>query len=52
MKKGIRPTAILLGAIILLILGGMFEIHRWHTFQDITHSDVGYFKWKFFIDNK
>lgn len=43
---------------ILLFVGSMiaiaiaWDIWRWHTFQDLTNSDVGYWKWKFLIDTK
>jgi hypothetical protein len=36
----------------LLIFGGIrWDIYRWHTFQEVTDSDIGYWKWKFVIDD-
>jgi hypothetical protein len=35
----------------LLIYGGIrWDIYRWHTFQEVTKSDIGYWKWKFVIE--
>lgn len=48
---------ILLGLLAIMFFGGLatigvsWEMYRWHTFQDEANSDIGYWKWKFVIDN-
>jgi hypothetical protein len=27
-----------------------WEVHRWHVFQQYTHSEIGFWEWKFFVD--
>ena len=34
-------------AAILITLGVSWDIWRWHAFQDITNSDISYWKWHF-----
>lgn len=39
--------------ILLLISGAVaWHIYRWKVFQDVTQTDIGYFKWLFLIDSK
>jgi hypothetical protein len=49
MWKAIKTLVMFLVIAFALI---RWDIYRWHTFQDITNSDIGYWKWKFVIDAK
>lgn len=45
---------LILGSLVVgLFIFGMvkWDIYRWHTFQEVTKSDVGYWKWKLVIDD-
>lgn len=47
MNDWIKTIFIFIFAGILITLGISWDIWRWHAFQDITNSDVGYWKWHF-----
>jgi hypothetical protein len=32
--------------VIIITLAIFLDIHKWHTFQNVTHSDISYWKWK------
>lgn len=34
-----------------IALGVWWDIARWHTFQEVTHSDIGFWKWQFFFNS-
>jgi len=51
MKGNLKLLGLILLIIIIIALAFMFDIYRWHTFQDVTNSDIGYWKWKFLFDN-
>lgn len=46
----IIATAIIFVALIFLAV--WWDMYRWHSFQDVTNSDIGYWKWKFVFDQK
>jgi hypothetical protein len=38
--------------VAIVIFGGIkWEMYRWHTFQEVTKSDISYLKWRFVIDD-
>lgn len=51
MKDNLKLIGLLLFVGCVIAAGIAFEIYRWHTFQEVTDSQVSYWKWKFIIDN-
>lgn len=45
-------TGVILALLLVLFigLGVSWDVYRWKTFQDVNHSDVGYWKWKMVIE--
>jgi hypothetical protein len=37
---------------LVIFLGVSYEIWRWHTFQEVTHSHIGFWKWTFLFSHK
>jgi hypothetical protein len=42
---------IILAVIIILFLGYQVEIYRWHAFQQVTNSDISFWKWQLLFNN-
>jgi hypothetical protein len=34
----------------VLTLGISWDIYKWHQFQKVTHSDIGFWKWHFLFN--
>lgn len=32
-------------------LGTWYEITKWHVYQETHHTDIGYWKWQFFVNS-
>jgi hypothetical protein len=30
---------------LIIYIAIAFDVYRWHSFQEITHSNIGYWKW-------
>jgi hypothetical protein len=45
MNKMLIPLVIILFIALILYGAISFDIWRWHTFQDLTNSDISYWKW-------
>jgi hypothetical protein len=41
-----------LALIIIIAIGIGITYFRWQVFQDATESDIGFWKWLFFIESK
>lgn len=37
--------------IIVIAIGVKWDIYRWHTFQQVTHSNIGFWKWTLVFDS-
>lgn len=51
MNENLKTAVFILLVLLLVATGTMFEIYRWQEFQEVTGSEVGYWKWKFLFDN-
>jgi hypothetical protein len=48
----IRLLIVFMFIALMIGAGISYEIFRWHTFQELTHSDIGYWKWQFLYGGK
>lgn len=45
MNDALYGLIIFIFVVALISLGVFIDIYKWHTFQEITHSNIGFWKW-------
>jgi hypothetical protein len=51
MKDKITLIGFALIVVAFIAAGIGWDVYKWKTFQEVTQSDIGYFKWKFVIED-
>jgi hypothetical protein len=51
MKARLKLIGIALVVVAVLAIGISWDVYRWKTFQEETHSEISYLKWKFVIED-
>jgi hypothetical protein len=54
-KENLKVACLYLGIMVfvagIISLGTWYEINKWKVYQETHHTDIGYWKWQFFVNS-